>query len=98
MELTVTPSPPVVGEANVAIVLAQPDGIAIRDAKLNVEGNMNHAGMKPSLAELKETQPGRYEGKLDFTMGGDWFLLVTAILPDGSRVERRFDVPAVKSE
>jgi hypothetical protein len=30
-------------------------------------------------------------------MGGDWFILVNAKLPDGKSVERRIDVPGVKA-
>jgi hypothetical protein len=64
---------------------------------VRVEGNMNHAGMRPSFADLHETEPGRYTGTLRFTMGGDWFLLVQATLPDGNQVEQKIDVPGVRS-
>ena len=95
VELEFDPSPPVVGEADVTLTLASPDGQPLADANVRLEGNMNHAGMKPSFADLEEVEPGRYTGTLDFTMGGDWFVLVNANTADGGRVERKIDVPGV---
>jgi hypothetical protein len=91
------PSPPTVGDAEIALHLNGSDGSPVSGAEVVVEGNMNHAGMKPSFAELTETAPGHYVGTLDFTMGGDWFLLVQGTLPDGTTVERKIDIPGVRS-
>ncbi|WP_197454442.1 FixH family protein [Stieleria varia] len=96
VDLTLEPSEPVVGNANVMVRLTDTEGTLIEKADVQVEGNMNHAGMKPSFAEMTESEPGLYSGTLDFTMGGDWFLLVSAKMPDGTTVERKFDVPRVK--
>ena len=93
--LTLEPSPPVVGDAEVDLKLMDASGAPLKGAKVRVEGNMNHAGMKPSFADLEEVEPGRYTGTLDFTMGGDWFLLVTANTADGKRVERKIAVKGV---
>lgn len=98
VELTLDPSPPVVGDAGVSLKLTDAGGAPLKGAEVRVEGNMNHAGMKPSFADLEETEPGRYSGTLDFTMGGDWFLLVTATTQDGKSVEKKIDVPGVKSK
>ncbi len=68
---------------------------AANRTRVAIEGNMNHAGMKPSFAELTERGAGVYDGDLEFTMGGDWFILVTATLPDGSQLERKVDVKGV---
>ena len=57
---------------------------------------MNHAGMVPVFADARETAPGRYEATLNFTMAGDWFILVQARLPDGRTVEQAIDVPGVQ--
>lgn len=98
MELTLTPSPPVVGEAGVGLTVKKADGTPVSGANVKLEGNMNHAGMKPSFADLTEASPGQYEGTLDFTMGGDWFVLVTVKTDEGQTVERKIDVPGVKTE
>lgn len=97
MALTLEPSPPVVGDANVALNVTDAKGEPVQGAEVKIEGNMNHAGMKPSFADLNETEPGNYAGTLEFTMGGDWFILVTATTAEGERVERKIDVPGVKS-
>ncbi|MEO8164467.1 MAG: FixH family protein [Betaproteobacteria bacterium] len=97
VELTIDPSPPLVGEAEMMLTLADASGTALQGADVRLEGNMNHAGMKPSFADLREIEPGRYAGTLEFTMGGDWFILVTARTPEGKTVQRKIDVPGVKS-
>lgn len=98
VELILKPSPPKVGDADLQLQLTDSSGGVLRGAQVRVEGNMNHAGMKPSFASLQEVEPGRYTGRLTFTMGGDWFLLVTARTRDGRTIERKIDVPRVKGE
>lgn len=98
VDLTLVPSPPRVGSADVNVKLADRNGAPVNNATVRLEGNMNHAGMKPSFADLREDEPGRYSGRLDFTMGGDWFILVSAKTPEGKMVERKIDVPGVKSQ
>lgn len=98
VDLTMEPAEPVVGSSLLSIRLADADGKLMQGASVRVEGNMNHAGMKPSFADLTESEPGEYSGTLEFTMGGDWFLLVTATRPDGSSIERQIDVPGVRAK
>jgi hypothetical protein len=93
--LTIEPSPPRVGLATVTVALADAGGAPITGADVELEGNMSHAGMVPVFADAREVAPGRYEADLEFTMGGDWFILVRATLPDGRSLERQVDVPAV---
>ncbi|MGD8399068.1 MAG: FixH family protein [Anaerolineae bacterium] len=93
--LTIEPSPPRVGLATVTVALADATGAPITGADVELEGNMSHAGMVPVFGDAREVAPGRYEADLEFTMGGDWFILVRATLPDGRSLERQVDVPAV---
>jgi hypothetical protein len=79
----------------VAVILRDAEGQPITGAKMSLEGNMSHPGMVPVLATASEVSPGRYEAALEFTMGGDWFILVQATLPDGRLLEQRVDVPGV---
>jgi len=97
VDLTLAPSPPVVGQADVTVKLATASGDPIKGAEVRLEGNMNHAGMKPTFADLAEADGGAYQGSLEFTMGGDWYVLVTATTSDGARIERQIDVPGVKA-
>jgi hypothetical protein len=96
-DLIIAPSPPVVGDAELTLKLTSADGEPLAGADVDVEGNMNHAGMKPSFAKLKETAPGEYVGTLEFTMGGDWYVLVTAKTADGMTIERKIDVEGVQT-
>jgi hypothetical protein len=97
VELTVRPDPPKVGDAVFTVRLTSTDAKPVPGAVVRLEGNMNHAGMKPEFADAEETEPGQYEGNLQFTMGGDWFILVNATLADGRKLKRKVDVPAVRS-
>jgi hypothetical protein len=96
LDLTVEPDPPQVGPATVIVTLQNAEGQPIAGAEVELEGNMSHAGMVPVFATAYEVAPGRYEAALELTMGGDWFILVDAALPDGRTLERKVDVPGVK--
>jgi hypothetical protein len=96
----VSPSRPEVGRpATVSLKLI--DFLAskpVSGARIQLEGNMTHPGMPPVFAEAKETEPGSYRATLEFTMAGDWVVLVHAALPDGRKVERQFDVKGVRAD
>ena len=70
-------------------------GIPITGAQVKLEGNMSHAGMAPVFAEAKETDPGRYRCTMELSMAGDWFVLVTATLPDNRIYGRQFEIKGV---
>ncbi len=95
--LTLQPSPPAVGMATATVTLADREGRPVRGATVKLEGNMNHAGMTPAFADATEVEPGQYRADLELTMGGDWFVLISAQLPDGRRLRRKVDVPGVRS-
>ena len=95
VELAVEPQPPQVGPAVVLVTLTGSGGQPIAGARVELEGNMTHAGMVPVLAPAVEIEPGRYRAELEFTMGGDWFILVRAGLADGRSLEEQVDVPGV---
>lgn len=95
MGLRISPEPPQIGPATITILLSNPAGQPISRAEVELEGNMNHAGMVPVFARASEVDPGTYRANLEFTMGGDWFILVRAELPDGRSMVRKVDVPGV---
>ena len=95
VDLAIEPSPPRIGPATITVSLRDAMDQPIRGAQMELEGNMSHAGMVPVLAQATEVEPGLYQADLEFTMGGDWFILVRADLPDGRSMERQVDVPAV---
>jgi hypothetical protein len=98
IRLSLEPEAPAVGGASATIALTDNNGRPVRGATLKLEGNMHHAGMKPVFADLTEREPGKYQAAIEFTMGGDWFIIVSGTLADGRRLYRRVDVPGVKAQ
>jgi len=80
------------------VTIADADGQPVTGAKVELEGDMSHAGMVPVPAQATEMAAGRYVSSLDFTMAGDWIVTVRATLADGRVVEYQTDVPGVKDE
>jgi hypothetical protein len=95
--LTVEPRPPQVGPAELTITLSDAGGKPVSAGPLHLEGNMAHAGMKPVFAEAREEKPGHYRAKLEFTMAGDWFVLIEGKLPDGKSFRKKVDVKGVQA-
>ena len=95
VDLVIEPDPPRIGPAVVTVELRDANGQPIQGAAVKLEGNMSHAGMVPVVSDATEVAEGLYQADLEFTMGGDWFILVQADLPDGRSMERKVDVPAV---
>jgi hypothetical protein len=93
----VAPDPPRVGTATITLRVADASGRPLGGARISLEGNMTHPGMRPVFGEARELEPGRYQSPLEFTMGGDWVVLVRLTLPDGRKIERQFDVKGVQS-
>ncbi len=90
MTLAVHPDPPGVGPAHITLSLTGADGSPIDGAKIQIKGDMTHAGMQPVLAQAKGRESGKYETSFEWTMGGDWIVSVTADLPDGRTTARQF--------
>lgn len=97
LDWTLAPSPPVVGPAVLTLRCVDGDGRPVRGATLRVEGHMSHPGMAPVLATATERDEGTYEAELELTMRGDWILLVSGSLPNGETLDRRIEVPNVRS-
>jgi hypothetical protein len=53
--------------------------------------------MAPVSGGLPQIGPGQYAGAFEFTMPGDWALIVQASLAGGEKLERRFDVKGVEA-
>jgi hypothetical protein len=94
---SVAPDPPAVGPARLSLTLSESaTGRPVEGARVRLEANMTHPGMKPVLATAREVEPGRYEAPLGLDMAGDWFLLVEARLRDGRTLDRQVDLPGVR--
>lgn len=94
--LIVAPDPAVVGPANLQVTLTDASGAPVEGASVSLKGDMSHAGMKPVLAEASGGANGIYDAQWMWTMAGDWFVTVTATLPDGRTLVRRFDLAVTR--
>jgi hypothetical protein len=95
--LAIEPDPAVVGPANLAVTLTDAGGAPVESANVSLKGDMSHAGMAPVLAEASGGAGGVYEAQWMWTMAGDWFITITATLPDGRTLMRRFDLTVARS-
>ncbi len=94
--LAIEPDPAVVGPANLAVTLTDASGAPVEGASVSLKGDMSHAGMAPVLAEASGAG-GVYQAQWMWTMAGDWFITITATLPDGRTLMRRFDLTVARS-
>ena len=91
----VSPHPPRVGPLTITLRLVDAGGKPATGVRVNLEGNMSHAGMTPVIAGAKETEPGRYLSTMELSMAGDWYFVVHMTLPDGRKLERQFEIKGV---
>jgi hypothetical protein len=96
-EWTLTPAPVSVGTARLHLRVRDAAGRPVRGAQLQIEAQMSHPGMMPLVVVATERSEGLYEAELQFSMGGDWILVVAGSLSNGARVHHRIDVPNVRS-
>lgn len=94
----IEPSPPRVGKATFNITVSDSINSLITGADVKLEGNMSHPGMKPVITNAEEVEPGQYSATMNFTMAGDWFVIVTTSLGDSTEVETQIKVPGVRSQ
>jgi hypothetical protein len=81
----------VVGEAYLFVQVRDAEDNFIDGAKVNVRGDMSHAGMTPVIRDIETGRDGQYETLFEWTMAGEWFLDVTVTLPDGTQDKERFE-------
>ena len=98
VEVHFDPKPPQVGPCSLHLELFDQEQRPLHGARVRVEGNMNHAGMVPEVGSAAEVSPGLYAADLEFTMGGDWFLVVSAMTEGGDWMETTVLVPGVKPQ
>ena len=97
IESQITPQPVRVGAATASLKPADGGEGAISGARIALEADMSHPGMSPAFGEAKEIAAGHYQGRVTFTMAGDWVLLLHITLPDGQKIERPINVGNVQA-
>ena len=94
---TLDPSPPFAATPTVVrLTLRDRDQKPVTGARLRLEGLMSHPGMAPVTTAVTERGNGEYEAPLQFTMAGDWILLVTGELPGGGQIKKQIEINGVR--
>jgi hypothetical protein len=94
---TLEPSPPSAGAPLVVrVTLRDRSHAPVLGARLRLEGQMAHPGMMPVVADLVERGDGVYEAQMQLTMGGDWILVVSGQLRDGTQIVKQIDLAGVR--
>ena len=96
VQYEIAPQPPRVGATAINLKLTDKSGAPVSGARVDLEGNMSHAGMGPVSGETKEVETGKYRGTLQLTMAGDWIVLVHITLSNGQKLERQIEVSGVR--
>ncbi len=91
IELIVNSERIVVGETLLFVQVYDAEDNLIDGAKVNIRGDMSHAGMTPVIRDIETGRDGQYETSFEWTMAGDWFIDVTVTLPDGTQDKERFE-------
>lgn len=94
-ECVTDPSPATVGPVSVTCSLRTDEGEPIQGQTLNLEASMTHPGMRPELATMDEVDAGVYQADIEFTMAGDWYLLLTGETAEGEFIEETIYVTGV---
>ena len=98
VQYEIAPQPPRVGATTVNLKLTDKNGAPVSGARVELEGNMSHAGMSPISVEAKEIESGKYRGTLQITMAGDWIVLAHITLPDGQKLQRQIELSGVRGD
>jgi hypothetical protein len=99
ISLTAIPYPAAVGQSRLVIHLTDLAGEPISDAELSIKGDMTHAGMVPVLAEVQGGDAqGYYNVPFEWTMAGDWVVTIEAMLNNGTRARKRFDISVLSED
>lgn len=85
--VAVNPETPKVGKNQVTIWIQDANGAPVAGAKLDAVAVMPAMGSMPAMyapAEMAETEPGRYQGEFEPSMGGEWPLTIKISHASGS--------------
>ncbi len=94
-KLTFEPQPHI-GTVECTVALTNSDGTPAECTQVELEGNMNHAGMVPVFAQGEPRGEGIFVADLEFTMGGDWLIFVRGKSAEGKAFEIVEEVSGVR--
>lgn len=71
------------------IVLSISDGATpLENAKVQIEATMTHAGMPSQIVPMEPLGAGKYQASIDFSMLGEWVLIVNITESNGAVMQR----------
>ncbi|MCH9670541.1 MAG: FixH family protein, partial [Gammaproteobacteria bacterium] len=94
------PAIPRVGNNRLILEVRDANGDPV-STQIEAYGEMPAMGAMPAMrapADLKETEPGRYEGSMDLSMRGEWPLTMSFEAPNGQLVRLQFDLATDRAE
>ena len=94
---TIDPMPPAAAAITIVrFTLTDSQGTRVGGARLRLDAHMTHPGMAPVTSDVVEMSVGTYQSRIRLSMAGDWVFVVSGDLPDGHRITREIQVPAVR--
>ena len=94
---TIDPMPPAAAATTIVrVTLADSHGTSVGGARLRLDAHMTHPGMAPVTSDVIEISTGTYQSKVRLSMAGNWIFVVSGELPDGHRITKEIQVPAVR--
>ena len=98
--ISTDPATPRVGDNRLIVDVREPNGKPV-SVDIDAYAEMPAMGAMPAMresADLKETEPGRYEGSVDLAMRGEWPLTISFQTPQGQPVRLQFDLATDRAE
>lgn len=92
LNITLETSPNKVSNTTVIVIVKDMQDKPVDNAKIEIMGDMTHAGMVPVSGKIEGGKDGRYSVPMQWSMGGDWILTVKATLPDGTSATKTFNL------
>lgn len=97
LNIAIRPAPEGANGDYLMVMLRDANDQPILDAIVALEGNMNHAGMAPVIADgvrddADGSRDGNYHVPFRFTMMGDWIITVMVTLADGTTSEQNIEM------
>lgn len=93
--VSVAPDPPRVGENRITVLVRNANDEPVSGALVRTVAEMPAMGAMPAMyapAEFSETAPGRYEGRFELAMSGEWPLGLEVEAHGSGRAVARFDM------
>lgn len=100
LAIAINPEAPRVGDNTVVIELRDQDGNPVTDVNIEANAEMAAMGAMAAMrapADLKQTQPGRYEGDFTLSMRGEWPLTIHIEDTQGGQQRLLFDLATDRS-